>query len=247
MKNDSSAIAHNSAYQRHQALYHAVSKQRWSVFQKRVLQFWNQDGALRTRQVFSRHYYLPLLTPLIENTSDSMSVLEVGSGPVCTAQYLGKGNHTYIDPLLDDFRRLFPGTMPEEASYITTMVEKVELPDASFDMVLCLDTLSDVHNPELVLNKVERVLRKNGIFVVSIDVWPSWLARAHFFFSRLLPSLPRFNRLYSYTYKGFSNSLARHFDIVSQQPLKTRFKWLSFKQEWFFVCQHQQAKQHTLK
>ncbi len=221
----------------HRAFYHAVSKQRWSVFQKRVLHFWQQEDSFRTRNTYSRRYYIPLLKALLTDKPDDIKILEIGSGPICAAQYLEKGSQTYIDPLLDDFRRIFPGKMPEDAVYMPTMVEKVEMPKQSFDVVICLNTLSDVLNPELVLNKVEQTLKPDGTFVVSIDLWPSWLARAHFFLSRFAPGLPRLNRLYSYTHKGIFNTLSRHFNIVSEQRVGSKLSWLSLRKEYFFVCE----------
>ncbi len=223
----------------HRAFYHAVSKQRWTVFQKRVLLFWGQKDAFSTRCNYAKRYYLPILKRLFKKQDDDISILEIGSGPVCVAQYLEKGHQTYIDPLLDDYRRLFPGAMPETASYITEMAEKVNIPDESFDAVLCFNTLSDVHNPELVLNKVSHILKQDGLFVVSIDLWPSLLARAHFHLSRLAPGLPRVNRLYSYTYKGFRNTLCRHFKIVSEQRVGSALHWLSMRQEFVFICKQQ--------
>ena len=221
----------------HRAFYHVVSKQRWSVFQKREMLFWKQSDALRTRQVFSKRYYLPILQsvsqPLLEPC-----ILEIGCGPVCLIQYITGEKHTYVDPLLDYYRRQFPNVMPEDAEYMTTMAEKAMLPDTSFDLVVCLNTLSDVHNPELVLKKVEDVLKGDGVFVVSIDIWPSWLARAHLFLSRLAPTLPRINRLYSYTYRGFSNTLKRHFTIVDEQCLQSKLPWLFFKKEYIFTCKN---------
>jgi len=222
----------------HKALYHAVSKQLWSIYQKRVFQFWKNERALQSRQVFSKRYYLPLLKPLIQALPDDMNLLEIGSGPVCAAQYLDKGQQTYIDPLADDYRKLFPGVMPEKAIYLPLMVEKMELPESSFDVVLCLDTISDVHNPELVMHKVHHVLKQDGLFIVSMDLWPGWLARMHHVLYRIIPVLPQFNRLYSYTHNGFSNTLTRHFDIVSEELIRPQFSWLFFKKEILFVCKH---------
>ncbi|MDX8387073.1 MAG: methyltransferase domain-containing protein [Ghiorsea sp.] len=217
----------------HRALYHAVSKQRWSVFQKRELQFWQQNEAFRSRKVFAKRYYVPIIQKLIKKYGNYESILEIGSGPVCISQYLNITRQTYLDPLMDDYRRLFPGILPDDATFLTVMAEKMELESGTFDCVLCLNTLSDVHNPELVLNKVERVLKKDGLFIVSINTWPSWIARAHFILSRFILSIPRINCLYSYTFKGFSNSLARHFEMISHQPIS---RGLSFSQEYLFVC-----------
>jgi len=227
--------------QAHQALYHAVSKQRWSVFQKRVLNFWQQHNSLVDRQTYAQRYYVPLLKAIVSQLPEDSNVLEIGSGPICTAQHMNFGETTYVDPLLDDFRRLFPGVMPEGATYVTQMAEKVELKPKIFDAVVCLNTLSDVLNPELVLNNVEKGLKPTGYFLVSTDIWPAWLARAHLFLSRLAPSLPRLNRLYSYTHKGFENTLSRHFHILSEHRIQTPLTWLTLRQECFFVCEHLEA------
>ena len=239
MSDSIAGVQHNGQKPyKHKALYHAVTKQRWTVFQKRVLHFWEQKDALRVRSAFTRRYYLPLFKSLFQDSPEDISILEIGSGPVCTAQYLQKGSQTYIDPLLDDFKRLFPGKMPEDATYITEMAEKVNLPKQSFDVILCLNTLSDVHNPELVLTKVEQLLKKDGLFIVSIDVWPYWLARLHLFLSRLAPGIPQINRLYSYTQNGFYNTLTRHFDLVTEQRVGTTLESIALSHERLYVCRH---------
>lgn len=221
---------------KHRAFYHAVSKQRWTVFQKREMQFWKQPRTFRLRKIFAKRFYVPALKPWIAGLGVDAQMLEIGSGPICVIQHFPQKKYTYVDPLLDFYRRQFPAVMPENATYITAMAEKVGLPADTFAIVVCLNTLSDVHNPELVLNKVGQVLKTGGLFIVSIDVWPSWLARAHFFLSRLAPTLPRINRLYSYTLRGFSNTLSRHFDIVESQRLQTSMHWLSLKKEYIFIC-----------
>ncbi len=226
------------ARQTHRAVYHAVSKQLWSTFQKRVFHFWTSERALKSRQVFTKRYYLPLMKPFATKLTKDGKILEIGSGPVCAAQYLKKGQQTYIDPLIDDYRKLFPGVMPEKAKYLALMAEKMEFPKSSFDLVLCLDTLSDVHNPELLLHKVHHVLKHDGYFMVSMDLWPAWLARMHYFLYRIIPVFPHFNRLYSYTYRGFYQTLTRHFVIKEEHVIRPSFSWLLLKKEVLFVCQH---------
>lgn len=229
---------HSAPKRTHRALYPAVSKQLWSTYQKRVLQFWKSERALKSRRVFSKRYYLPLLQKEVQHLSKAADVLELGSGPICVAQYLGFANQTYVDPLLDDYRKLFPGVMPEKATYLAVMAEKMDLEPMRFDMVLCLDTISDVQNPELVMHKVYHVLAKDGLFLVSIDIWPVWLARLHYFLFHFVPVLPQFNRLYRYTYRGFQNTLLRHFDIISEEEIRPKLSWLLFKKEVLFVCKH---------
>ena len=223
---------------KHRAVYTAVSKQLWMIYQKRVFHVWNNEKALKTRQVFTRRYYLPLIKPWAEKLEEPMQILEIGSGPVCAAQYLEKGQQTYIDPLINDYRKLFPGVMPEKATYFPVMAENIEGFEQTFDLILCLDTLSDVHNPELVLHKVREMMKRDGYFIVSMDTWPSWLARLHYFLARFFPALPQFNRLYSYTYHGFKNTLLRHFDVIDESIVRPNFSWLLLKKEMLFVCKH---------
>ncbi|WP_038250402.1 class I SAM-dependent methyltransferase [Ghiorsea bivora] len=235
---ENSSLIDSKPIRKHRAVYTAVSKQLWMLYQKRVFHIWNNEKALKIRQVFTRRYYLPLIKPWADKLEEPMQILEIGSGPVCAAQYLGKGKQTYIDPLINDYRKLFPGVMPEKATYFPVMAENFEGFQQTFDLILCLDTLSDVHNPELVLHKVNAVMKREGYFIVSMDTWPSWLARLHYLLARFFPALPQFNRLYSYTYHGFHNTLLRHFDVVDESFVRPNFSWLSLKKEMLFVCKH---------
>jgi len=223
----------------HRAFYHAVSKQRWLVYQKREYLYWSQQkDALSIRQDVVQRAYIPFLKMHFDtfDAAEDLQILELGCGAVCAAQYLKGGHKTYVDPLIDDFRRLFPAILPGKSTYFAHMAEDAELSGQQYDMVICLDTLSDVHNPELVLNTIVDHLKKDGLLMVSMDLWPSWLAKLHCFLSRFLPVLPGLNRLYSYTRHGFVNSLKRHFDIVAEYPMASSLHWLSLRQECLYVC-----------
>ncbi|MFI5801420.1 class I SAM-dependent methyltransferase [Streptomyces sp. NPDC051561] len=50
-------------------------------------------------------------------------------------------------------------------TYLTTPPEQLALPDASFDLVYCADTLEITGRPDAVLSEAARVLRPGGAFV----------------------------------------------------------------------------------
>ncbi|MFH8572996.1 class I SAM-dependent methyltransferase [Streptomyces sp. NPDC017993] len=50
-------------------------------------------------------------------------------------------------------------------TYLTTPAEELDLPDGSFDLVYCADTLEITERPDAVLAEAARVLRPGGAFV----------------------------------------------------------------------------------
>jgi SAM-dependent methyltransferase len=46
-----------------------------------------------------------------------------------------------------------------------------EIPERSLDVVLCLSVLEHVHDPEVMLSHLRRVLRNPGIVIVNVPTW----------------------------------------------------------------------------
>lgn len=211
-----------------------LSKPRWSASQKaEVLRL--SAKALEELHLNAGKRYNAIVGALSEPLPGEASILDIGCGAVCTAKFFDSSNTTYLDPLLEDFKRIYPGHLPD-GEFITGSAEEINEPDASYDLILCMNTLSFVLNPELVLHEVRRLLKPDGTFVISIMLWPNILARLHYLSSHIFAIGDVQNRLYCYTYKGIKNTLLRHFRIVSEMELETKAP--AFAQEWMFVCQH---------
>ncbi len=220
------------------AHHKAFSKQRWHTALKAELALFNQlqqkntDISSQKKQVRKR--YLPLIEPHISNLQEDSQILELGCGPTCISQFIKKGKKTFLDPLLDDFRRAWPGSLPK-GTFITEMAENINVPDASCDLILCLETISYVQNPELVLHEVERLLKHDGTFLLSIELWPTAFAKLHYLTARFFPQCTLKNRLYCYTKRGIENTLQRHFNIQSSHCIPS-MKAFGLKHECFYVC-----------
>jgi len=216
----------------------AFSKQRWSTALKAELSLFNQlqernvDISIVKKKIRKR--YLPLIEPHTSNLQEGSMILELGCGPTCISQFIKQGKKTFLDPLLDNFRRAWPGSLPK-GTFITEMAENITAPNASYDCILCLKTISHVQNPELVLHEVERLLKHDGTFIISIELWPTIFAKLHYLTAKFFPQRALKNRLYCYTKRGIENTLQRHFQIQSSHCIPD-IKIFNLKHEYFYVC-----------
>jgi len=220
------------------AHHKAFSKQRWSTALKAELAQFNQlqqqNADINALRKQIRKRYLPLIEPHVSKLQEDSQILELGCGPTCISQFIKLGKKTFLDPLLDDFRRAWPGSLPK-GTFITEMAENIKAPDASYDCIVCLKTISHVQNPELVLHEVERLLKHNGTFLISVELWPTTFAKLHYLTAKFFPQSALKNRLYCYTKRGIENTLLRHFNIQSSHCIPD-IKVFNLKHEYFYVC-----------
>ncbi|GAV20293.1 bifunctional 3-demethylubiquinone-9 3-methyltransferase/ 2-octaprenyl-6-hydroxy phenol methylase [Mariprofundus micogutta] len=220
-----------------------VSRFLWQASQKSTLFQWSKKN-LKLERAEMEMSMLPLLTQHTKQYSADSSILEIGCGPVCISHSLPHKHKTYLDPLIDDFRRMFPGELPEDGEQLACNAERINKESNSYDIVICLNTLSFSMNPELIVNEVERLLKPGGIFIVEMRTHSALEARLHYWLLRFLPRITRSPRPYYYSLKGIRKTLERHFYINSEQKLKKQILWLPFfkREQRLFVCTPQRKK-----
>lgn len=217
-----------------------LGKPRWGASQKaEIVQLQNQG--LDVLHIAAGKRYDAIIQALPTPIPLDASILDVGCGAVCTGKLFNSANTTYLDPLLDDFKRTFPGELPD-GEFINGMIEEINKPNNSYDLILCLNTLSFVLHPELALHAMRRLLKSDGTFVISLVLWPTILARLHYLKTRIFSVGETQNRLYCYSYQGIKNTIERHFKIVSEVELDTRAP--TFAHERMFICRHKETSKH---
>ncbi|MDQ7010523.1 MAG: methyltransferase domain-containing protein [Mariprofundaceae bacterium] len=219
------------------AHHNPISQNRWAASQKHEQEHWHGQEVLESGLAHARKYYVPLMQRYTENLPEDAAILEIGSGPACISRFIEKGKKTFVDPLLEDFRRAYPGELPE-GEFLPIMAENIPRPDHTYDFILCLNTLNYVLNPELVLNEVERLLKTDGIFMLGMEIFSPLGARLHYLLERFSPAMNDEPRLYCYSHHGMVKTLTRHFDIMEQTRIETRKGLLPFTscEEWVFIC-----------
>jgi len=218
------------------ARHEAISKIRWVAAQKAAAGYWRGTDVLQTKSEHFRNRLEPFFTRWSEQLGDDATVLDVCCGPMCLARFIERGRKTYVDPLLDEFRRAYPAELPE-GELLVCPAENISLPDASFDMIVCCDALDQTLNPELALNEIERLLKPAGVFILAIDVHHPLAARLRYYVERFFPRWRNEVKPYAYCMHGLRRTLERHFVIVeavSDPPDCGLFD----VQESVFVCRH---------
>lgn len=92
------------------------------------------------------------------------------TGPVAHVLDYGAGNSPYRNRILCEAYVTADITqnVRGDIDHIIRPGERLEFPDASFDLVLLLDVLEHVRDPGFVVDEVRRLLRKNGRVIVSL-------------------------------------------------------------------------------
>ncbi|MDQ6969341.1 MAG: methyltransferase domain-containing protein [Mariprofundus sp.] len=219
-----------------------VSRLRWQASLKLILLKWRNKDLSSERQRIEGSM-LETIQSCAEAYPEHASALEIGGGPLCISRLLTFRNKTYLDPLIDDFRRLFPGELPEEAEYLATTAEHINKPASHYELILCLNMISHSLNPELIMHEIERLLKPHGTLILSIRTHSPIEARLHYWALQYVAFLCRKTRPYYYSAIGIRRTLERHFDIIDENKRNARAVWLPFfkRERYVFVCQHKQS------
>ncbi len=214
-----------------------ISHLRWSKALKQALLRWKKLDIAQERARLERHQ-LPLLQRYAKQLPTDGAILEIGCGPICISRLLPQQHKTYLDPLIDDYRRIFPGELPEDGEFIASMGERINKPSASYDLIICMNVLSFAMNPELILNEVERLLKPHGKCIIGMRTHSALEARLHYLLIQLCPGMCNYTRPYYYALPGILRTLSRHFHVEQQKTRKQGwFQIPLFKrEEHLFIC-----------
>ena len=131
----------------------------------------NKDLVL---EYWRRHRYFD---EIVRTTglSDSSKVLDVGCG-ISTVLHFVPGRRFGIDPLADEYVRIYD--YPRDITIKKSQGERIPFAESFFDVVFCTNVLDHVVEPHAVLAEVRRVLKPDGHFVLTVEVFPEPVPRS---------------------------------------------------------------------
>jgi len=213
-------------------------KKRWHVAQIKEDSFWKRNGVLdsQMKRVLSR--YAPVISAISKNLQSNATILDVGCGPTCVGQLFDIGLKIYLDPLMVSYLMKYHNKLPE-GEKICSIAEQMPLQDEFFDVVLCINALDHMLNPAKALSEMNRVLKKEGVFILGIFLHPTPIAFARRIIEKWLPFFREEAHPYSYTLKSIQEELGKLFLI--QEEIRVFKKDTALipalhREDWLFIC-----------
>jgi len=199
------------------ARFRAVPDWVWHEAERQRLRLWQRDHALDQARKRAEALWLPRARASLAELR-MPRVIELYPGPVSiAARLIGERRITLIEPLADDFRRMFPGEMPEEARILRQPIEKSSLAEAHYDAAIAIEAIDRAQNPEIALAELYRALKPGGVLLVGSCTYPRWRVIAQLLGLRIAPRLAVRRRLYAFTMPALRRTIARRFWITNAE------------------------------
>lgn len=114
------------------------------------------------------------------DAAQPLRVLDVGCGVVPFCNWVSRAGHavTAIDPIAADIEFLLRSDLNQfygsRVSYEAGSAERLRFSDKTFDVVTCLSVLEHIPpgNDRVALWEVARVLKPDGLLIITLDVAP---------------------------------------------------------------------------
>lgn len=186
---------------------------RWREAQEREALAWRRLGFARDEYLRRRGAFLDAWLRFWG--AGGRRVLEIGgAGLPAVDQLRGFAERHALDPLMDEFERIFDAP-PTDVENRKGRAEELPYEDAHFDAVVMLNVLDHVEDPARVLAEIRRVLVPDGRLFLSCDTYsrPWLLLRA----CRIALRGKRNNDLlhpHHYTVASLVRRVAAGFDLL---------------------------------
>lgn len=205
-----------------------MNSKRWEIAQRYEKEFWKEGSdkfASNAEEQSNWHtWYAWKVSKFEEELSKSKHeidrnncrVLEIGSGPIGLVTYLKWGERYAIDPLGDFYKenQSLSKLRNSKVHYLTGTGENIPFTDDFFNIVIMDNVLDHVLAPDLVLKDVYRVLSKNGLFYIMVNIHTKWGYLFHSILARL--NIDK-GHPHTYTAHKIRNFLNAHQLVVNSE------------------------------
>ena len=162
------------------------------ISEKRLKRIWAQvpanyyDEGIK-KNIFQKIWHGTKLAQILKILpKDAEKILDIGcSSGVLTAQIakaLPKSRITGLDSY--DKAIIFARAKYPKITFVVADAHKLPFGNKSFDLIICTETLEHVIDPGKVLSEMQRVLKKNGRAIISMDSGSLLFRSAWYFWTK---------------------------------------------------------------
>lgn len=159
-------------------------KKAWKKAQNQEFSWWNGVATTgykgRNREQFVAEFQKTWMLEQIEfmekpiNSWVNKTVVEFGPGPAGVVEYLEAKNKIAIEPLIDNYRKVFPHLNESKVNYYNCAAESCdEINDNIADLSICFNVLDHTYNPKKVIQNLVRISKKNADVLFQLNVFAS--------------------------------------------------------------------------
>jgi len=183
----------------------------------------NISGIIPTYGVYIQRY----LTALDLLNKKKSFILDIGCGDGGISNFLNRCGKRIIAIDLEKEKRNF--------DYIIAKAEKLPFKKSIFDQILLLDVLEHISNEKLIIEEVNRVMKKNGNLIITT---PSnfWKYPYYNFMKFITPSEKSLMNFFGHVRRGYSllqiKKLFKEFRIEETRYYVNRISALFFDLEY---------------
>lgn len=152
-------------------LYMKIAKERWRVAQNAEKEWWKKWKLLTSKEFKTvvKEYWGHYLRLVANYLKSQDKILDIGCGPNGMINYIDKGERYGLDPLMDFYLSNFE--MPKDVKWRKGIGEEIPFENEYFDVVITTNTLDHSHQPERMLKEIHRVLKKDGLLILTVDCY----------------------------------------------------------------------------
>ncbi|WP_230742988.1 class I SAM-dependent methyltransferase [Methanooceanicella nereidis] len=157
----------------------------------------------------------------IKTTLETLNVnnaLDVGCGEGFVTQYLNLKNSTGID--ISNNALIFARKINKNTNFCRSSIYKLPFKDESFDLIMALEVLEHLEDPDSALCEIKRISRKYCL--LSVPNEPYFRIMNLFRGKNIIRLGNDKEHIQGWTSKKFLKMLERHFEIII---LKRPFPW----------------------
>ena len=146
---------------------------------------------------------------LKDEEKERARLLEIGSGPIGIVTYLKWGERYTLDPLEAYYASdtTLSKLRSADVKYGQGSGERLPFEGEYFTIVILDNVLDHVHQAPHVLREIQRVLAKNGMFYIAVNIHTAWGGMLHRVLSKL--KIDR-GHPYTFTLPSIREFLAAH-------------------------------------